>query len=104
MSQDLKEARKMRGSGKGWLSRSMKELQELCEDTDTSFELLDCAVSVFDEHMAAFDSLQAEVGLLLDIPADLEANIDETDRIHKDARKERARTATFLRRANNDSD
>ncbi|MPC82928.1 hypothetical protein E2C01_077617 [Portunus trituberculatus] len=80
MSQDLKEDHKNRGSAKGWLSRRLKKLQDLYEDTDTSFELLDSAVSVFDQRLVAFDSLQVEIELLLDEPDDLEADIDETDR------------------------
>ncbi|MPC33490.1 hypothetical protein E2C01_026842 [Portunus trituberculatus] len=45
MSHAFKEARKKR-SAKGWLSHSMKEIQDLPEDTDTSFELLDTAVKM----------------------------------------------------------
>lgn len=97
MSKDLKDALKRRAAAKGWMTRSVKELQDLFEDDTTSFELLDAAVSVFDKRLATFDVLQAEVELLLEDPADLETDMDETDKFHKDARKTRAQAAKRLK-------
>lgn len=104
MSEDVKAAKKRRAAARGWVTRSVKELQELFEDDTTSFELLDAAVSVFDQRLAVFDDRQAEVELLLDESDELEADMDETDKFHKLARKTRAEAAKRLKGARVESD
>ena len=66
--------------------------------------MLDAAVSVFDHRLAVFDDFQAAVGLELENPADLEADMDETDKFHKNARKIRAEAAKRLKDARDKND
>lgn len=105
MSKGMEEAKKRRAASKGWVSRSCKELLELFADDTTSYELLDAAVSVFDQRLAVFNDRQAEFELLLDEPDELEADMDETDKFLKSTRKIRADAATRLKgtRGENDS-
>lgn len=103
MSQDLLNARKRRGAAKGWVTRSFNKLQELLDDSTTSFKL-DAAVSIFDKRLANFDDLQPEVEVLMEEPADFEANMDETDKFLRDARKMRAQAAKRLKKASDDDD
>ncbi|KAK3896281.1 hypothetical protein Pcinc_000025 [Petrolisthes cinctipes] len=110
MSKEMQEAKKRRAVAKGWATRSVKELQDLFDDDTTSFELLDAAVSVFDHRLAAFDEQQTAVELsvppplLLEDDSDLEADMDETDKFHKYARKIRAEAAKRLKGARDGSD
>ncbi|KAK4322472.1 hypothetical protein Pmani_006812 [Petrolisthes manimaculis] len=104
MSKEMQEAKKRRAAAKGWVTRSVKELQDLFDDDTTSFELLDAAVSVFDHRLTAFDEQQTAVELLLEDDYDLEADIDETDKFHKYARKIRAEAAKHLKGARDGSD
>lgn len=98
MSLDLESAKKRRGAAKSWVSRSLKELEDLFEDADTSLELLDAAVSKLDQRLAAYEALQTEVELLLDEPDDLDADIDETDQFLRNARKIRAQAVTRFKK------
>ncbi|KAK3868799.1 hypothetical protein Pcinc_025837 [Petrolisthes cinctipes] len=104
MSKEMQEAKKRRAAAKGWVTRSVKELQDLFDDDTTSFELLDAAVSVFDHRLAAFDEQQTAVELHLEDVSDLEADMDETDEFHKYARKIRAEAAKRLKGARDVSD
>ncbi|KAK4324412.1 hypothetical protein Pmani_004972 [Petrolisthes manimaculis] len=104
MSKEMQEAKKRRAAAKGWVTRSVKELQDLFDDDTTSFELLDAAVSVFDHRLAAFDEQQTAVELLLEDDTDLEADMDETDEFHKYARKIRAEATKRLKGARDGSD
>lgn len=48
MTKPLEELKKGRSAAKGWLTRSVHELQDLLWDEDTTYELLGIAVSDFD--------------------------------------------------------
>lgn len=104
MAKSLQEVKKRRVAAKGWLTRSMKELQDLLKDDTTSYELLEAAVSVFDKRLAVLDDLQAAVELEIEDPAELEADIDETDKFHRSARKIRAEAAKRLTGTRNETD
>ena len=65
--------------------------------------MLDAAVSVFDHRLSVFDDFQATVELELEDPADLEADMDETDKLHKNARKIRAEAAKRLKGARDEN-
>ncbi|KAK4322787.1 hypothetical protein Pmani_006455 [Petrolisthes manimaculis] len=92
MSKEMQEAKKSRAAAKGWVTRSVKELQDLFDDDTTSFELLDAAVSVFDHRLAAFDEQQTAVELLLEDDTDLEADMDE----YRDGEEDQSQTIAAI--------
>ena len=96
MTKDMQKIMKRRVAAKGWVTRSVKELQDLFDDDATSFELLDAAVSVFDHRLPVFDEFQAAVELELEDPAHLETDMDESDKFYNYARKIRAEAAKRL--------
>ena len=89
MSQGLEEAKKKRAPAKGWVTRSVKELQDLLADSKTTCELLEGAISGHDQRVATFLDRQAAVELLLE-ESELEADLDETNKFLREARKTRA--------------
>lgn len=99
----MEKAVKRRAGAKGWVTRSLKELQDLLEDDTTTSELFESAVCVFDHRVATYSELQAEVEIWLE-PADLEADMDETDKFLKNARKIRAQVTKHLKESNQNSD
>ncbi|XP_066956237.1 uncharacterized protein [Macrobrachium rosenbergii] len=88
---------------KGWLTRSVNELQDLLRDEASDSELLESAVSVFDKRLAVLGDLQAAVELEIDL-ADLEADIGETNRFHGSARQVRAEAAKCLKGVSTETD
>ncbi|XP_066964289.1 uncharacterized protein [Macrobrachium rosenbergii] len=97
------ELLRRRSVAKGWLPRSVNELQYLLRDDVSDSELLENAVSVFDKRLAVLDDLQAAVELGIGI-ADLEADIGETDRFHRSARQVRAEAAKRLKGVSTETD
>ena len=87
---NMDEAKNKRSAAKGWLPRSVKELQELPSHDTTSYELLDDAVSSFDQRLGVYNDRQSEVEFLFEDPYDMEADMDETDNFLKSARKVKA--------------
>ena len=59
MLNQMEVVKKRRAAAKGWLTRSIKELQELLDDNSTSQELLEAAVSDFDKRLSSLDDQQA---------------------------------------------
>ena len=99
----MQKNKKRRVAAKGWVTRSVKELQDLFDDDATSFKLLDAAARVFYHRLAVFDDFQVAVELELEDPADLEADMDKTDKFHKNARKIRAEAAKCLKGAKDEN-
>ncbi|XP_066967891.1 uncharacterized protein [Macrobrachium rosenbergii] len=99
----IEELLRRQSAAKGWLTRSVNELQDLLRDNAFDSELLENAVSVFDKRLAVLDDLQAAVELERDL-ADLEADIDETNRFHMSARQVRSEAAKRLKGVSTEAD
>ncbi|XP_076057228.1 uncharacterized protein LOC143034766 [Oratosquilla oratoria] len=95
MSADLQEAKKKRASAKGWVTRSVKELEDLLNDDATSLELLEATICIFDKRLADLEKHQTAVELELNSD-EVESDMDETDKFQRSARKIRAKAAKRL--------
>ena len=104
MPNQMEVIKKRRAAGKGWLTRSIKELQELLDDNSTSQELLEAAVSDFDKRLSSLDEQQAQFELELEDLSELEADIEETDKFRRSARKICAEAAKRLKTDSDESD
>lgn len=70
---------------------------------ETAILPFESAVCVFDHRVATYSELQAEVEIWLE-SADLEADMDETDKFLKNARKIRAQVIKHLKESSQNSD
>lgn len=104
MPDSLEVVKKRRAGAKRWLTRSMKELQELLDDNSTSQELLEAVVSDFDKRLSSLDDLQELYELELENTSELETDIEEADKFRRSARKIRAEAAKKLKTASDESD
>ncbi|XP_076030380.1 uncharacterized protein LOC143018676 [Oratosquilla oratoria] len=96
MSAVLQEAKKKTASAKGWVSRSVKELEDLLNDDATSLGLLEATICTFDKRLADLENHQTAVELELDSD-EVESDMDETDKFQRSARKTRAKASKRLR-------
>ncbi|XP_076038379.1 uncharacterized protein LOC143023660 [Oratosquilla oratoria] len=96
MSANLQEAKKKRASAKGWVSRSVKELEDLLNDDATSLELLEATICTFDKRLADLEKHQTAMELELNSD-EVESDMDETDKFQRSARKIRAKAAKRLK-------
>ncbi|XP_076037766.1 uncharacterized protein LOC143023138 [Oratosquilla oratoria] len=96
MSANLQEAKKKRASAKGWVTRSVNELEGLMSDDATSLELLEAAICIFDRRLADLEKHQTAVELELNSD-EVESDMDETDKFQRSARKIRAKAAKHLK-------
>ena len=104
MPNQMEVVKKRRAAAKGWLTRSIKELQELLDDNSTSQELLEAAVSDFDKRLSSLDDQQAQFELELEDFSELEADIEEADKFRRSARKIRAEAAKRLKTDSDEND
>ncbi|XP_076030377.1 uncharacterized protein LOC143018673 [Oratosquilla oratoria] len=96
MSAVLQEAKKKTASAKGWVSRSVKELEDLLNDDATSLGLLEATICTFDKRLADLENHQTAVELELDSD-EVESDMDETDKFQRSARKTRAKASKRLK-------
>ncbi|XP_076038410.1 uncharacterized protein LOC143023678 [Oratosquilla oratoria] len=98
MSAVLQEAKKKRASAKGWVTRSVNELEleDLLNDDATSLELLEATICIFDKRLADLEKHQTAVELELN-SGEVESDMDETDKFQRSARKIRAKAAKRLK-------
>ncbi|XP_076035358.1 uncharacterized protein LOC143021636 [Oratosquilla oratoria] len=96
MSAVLQEAKKKRASAKGWVTRSIKELEDLLNDDATSLELLEATICTFDKKLAELEKHQTAVELKLNSD-EVESDMDETDKFQRSARKIREKAAKRLK-------
>ena len=104
MPNQMEVVKKKRAAAKCWMTRSIKELQELLDDNSTSQELLEAAVSDFDKRLSSLDDQQAQFELELEDFSKLEADIEEADKFRRSTRKVRAEAAKRLKTDSDESD
>ena len=64
----LEEVQKKRSGLRGWVTRSVKELEEVVAEPDATSKEIELAIRDFNHRLDQLDGVQGEVEMLLDDP------------------------------------